>query len=152
MLSITQAAELRAATDQARHFTGVLGPWLEHLVQDEGFSLEQAREGLNKWVAIPYVDPKHGHMATLIKRNREVHFAIYRRFRHRSHVTSRRIAEFLQPILDENVFLVTRIDKPEDALFIEHIGFEELGVDAQGLTCYILNAIKYPKVRHANPI
>lgn len=122
-----------------------MGPWMEHLVQDEGMTIAQARETLSGWEAIPFIDPKHGHMATLIKRNREVHFAIYRRFRRKAQVTSRRIADFLQPLLDKNIFLVTKVAKEDSARFIEHLGFQELGTTMDGsIRTYILNAIKYP--------
>lgn len=151
-LSAFQAAELRGVAAKRHHFTGSMGPWMEHLVQDEGMTIAQARETLSGWEAIPFIDPKHGHMATLIKRNREVHFAIYRRFRRKAQVTSRRIAEFLQPLLDKNIFLVTKIDNPEDAKFIEHLGFQELSVAPDGVQCYILNELKYPRVRHASTV
>ncbi len=152
MLPHNLAAEMQRYNVERHRRTGPQGPWIEHLMDDEGLSYEEAKLALNGWEFIPFTDPKYGHMATLIKRNREVHFAIYRRFRHKAQVTSRRIAEFLQPLLDQNIFLVTKVAKEDSARFIEHLGFQELGVDAQGLTCYILNAIKYPKVRHANPI
>ena len=92
---------------QARNnlYRGSRGPWLEHLVEDEGLTYEEAMEALKDWEIIPYIDEKRGHMATLIKRNREVHFAIYRRHRARGNVTTKRIKDFLQPLLEKNVFL-----------------------------------------------
>lgn len=152
MLPHNLAAELARYNVERHHFTGPMGPWLEHLVQDENMPLAQARELLAGWEAIPFIDPKHGHMATLIKKNREVHFAIFRRFRHKAQVTTRRVAEFLQPLLDKNIFLVTKTDRPEDAKFIEHLGFQELSVAPDGVQCYILNEIKYPRVRHASTV
>mgnify|MGYP006373976971 FL=1 len=138
-------ADVRCYNARAPRYTGVRGPWLEHLVEDEGMTYEEAMVALADWECIPFVDPAHGHMATLIKRNREVHFAIYRRFRHKAQVTSRRIAEFLQPLLDKNIFLVTKVGKDESARFIEHLGFQELGTTMDGsIRTYILNAIKYP--------
>ena len=138
-------ADVRCYNARAPRYIGSRGPWLEHLVEDEGMSYEEAMATLADWECIPFVDPKHGHMATLIKRNREVHFAIYRRFRHKAQVTSRRIAEFLQPLLDKNIFLVTKVGKDESARFIEHLGFQELGTTMDGsIRTYILNAIKYP--------
>ena len=138
-------ADVRCYNARAPRYTGVRGPWLEHLVEDEGMTYEEAMVALADWECIPFVDPKHGHMATLIKRNREVHFAIYRRFRHKAQVTSRRIAEFLQPLQEKNIFLVTKVGKDESARFIEHLGFQELGTTMDGsIRTYILNAIKYP--------
>ena len=139
-------------TYQARQarYTGPRGPWLEHLVEDEGLTYEDAMRELTGWECVPYVDPVRGHMATLIKRNKEVHFAIYRKYRGRSHVTSKRIAEFLQPLLDDNIFLVTKVAKDESATFIEHLGFERLGSTIDGnVTTYILNTLRYPGVHHA---
>ena len=131
-------------------YVGPRGPWLEHLVEDEGLSYEDAMRELSAWECVPYIDEKRGHMATLIKRNKEVHFAIFRRYRGRSHVTSKRIAEFLQPLLDANKFLVTKVEKDESATFIEHLGFERLGTTLDGkLTTYILNTIRHPGARHA---
>jgi len=125
---------------------------MEHLVEDEGLSVGQAREALAPWKALPYIDPKHGHMATLIKRNKEVHFAIFRKHRRKGHVNLRRIKEFLEPLLNEEIFLVTKVAREDDARFIKRLGFEELGVDASGVTCYILNAINYPKATHHDPV
>lgn len=127
--------------------TGPMGPWIEHLMDDEGFSYEEARAGCLKWEMIPYVDPVHGHMATLAKRNKEVHFAIFKKFRGRAYVNMRRIKEFLQPILEKEVFLVTKIDDQKDAKFLEHLGFEQLSIANDEITCYILNNIKYPRTR-----
>lgn len=132
---------------RATAYSGDRGPWLEHLVEDEGVPLEQAVEMLGNWECVPYVDPVHGHMATLIKRNKEVHFAAYRRFRHRSHITPKRLREFFQPILDKEIFLVTKLAVgADDARFIQHMGFQELGVTLDGeIQTYILNEIRYPR-------
>ena len=136
---------------QARNnlYRGSRGPWLEHLVEDEGLTYEEAMEALKDWEIIPYIDEKRGHMATLIKRNREVHFAIYRRHRARGNVTTKRIKDFLQPLLEKNVFLVTKVGKDESARFIEHLGFQELGATMDGsVRTYILNEIKWPGKNH----
>lgn len=130
-----------------KHYEGPMGPWLEHLIEDEGLTHGDARNTLMGWQAIPYIDPAHGHMATLIKRNKEVHFAAYRRYRRKAQVTSRRIAEFLQPLLDKEVFLVTKLAPDEEAGFIKHLGFEELGVTMGGIRTFILNSIRYPGVK-----
>ena len=138
-------ADVQTYRARERHYTGVLGPWLEHLVEDNGMTLADARAALAEWEAIPYVDERHGHMATLIKKNKEVHFAGYRRFRGRSHINRRRLAEFLQPILDKEHFLVTKVFDGEDDAFILHLGFEPLGVTLDGnFKTFILNEIRYP--------
>ena len=129
-----------------RH-AGVRGPWLEHLVEDEGMDIAQAMSALDSWELLPYIDEQHGHMATLLKKNKEVHIAAYRRFRKRGHVNARRIAEFFKPILDAEVFLVTKLAPSEDSRFIEHLGFETLGVTIDGVRTFILNEIKFPEAR-----
>lgn len=142
-------ADVRCYNARAPRYTGVRGPWLEHLVEDEGLTYEEAMEALKDWEIIPYIDEKRGHMATLIKRNREVHFAIYRRHRARGNVTTKRIKDFLQPLLEKNVFLVTKVGKEESARFIEHLGFQELGATMDGsIRTYILNEIKWPGKNH----
>ena len=142
-------ADVRTYQARKRLYTGVRGPWLEHLVEDEGLTYDEAIEALSAWECIPYLDDQQGHMATLIKRNREVHFAIYRRFRGKNGITSKRIKEFLQPLLDDNIFLVTKVGKEESARFIEHLGFQELGATMDGsVRTYILNEIKYPRGHH----
>jgi hypothetical protein len=138
-------SDIRRHAARANLYQGPKGPWLEHLVEDEGLSLEDASKVLHEWEAIPYHDPVQGHMATLMKRNREVHFAAYRRFRGKAGMTPERIRAFLQPILDKEVFLVTKIDNPADARMIEHLGFQKLSVAQGGIQCYILNEIKYPR-------
>lgn len=138
-------ADVLTYRSRIAHYRGSRGPWLEHLVEDEGLTFEAATDLLKGWECYPFIDPKHGHMATLIKKNKEVHFAIFRRFRHKAQVTSRRIAEFLQPLLDKNIFLVTKVAKDEDRRFIEHLGFLPLGVTIDGTQTYILNDIRYPR-------
>ena len=137
----------RKYLERTKHYEGPLGPWFEHLIEDENLSLGEARDVLLGWQAIPYVDPTRGHMATLIKRNKEVHFAIFRKHRRRAQVTSNRIISFLQPILDKEVFLVTKLAPDEDDRFIKHLGFEELGATMGGVRTFILNSIRYPGVK-----
>ena len=142
-------SDVRCYQARSNLYTGSRGPWLEHLVEDEGLTYEEAMEALKDWEIIPYIDEKRGHMATLIKRNREVHFAIYRRHRARGNVTTKRIKDFLQPLLEKNVFLVTKVGKEESARFIEHLGFQELGATMDGsVRTYILNEIKWPGKNH----
>lgn len=141
-------ADVRTYQARANRYTGLRGPWLEHLVEDMGLTFEQATQALDGWELIPYIDDKHGHMATLIKRNKEVHFAGYRRFRGRSHINQRTLAKFLQPILDKEVFLVTKVFSGEDTRFITHLGFQPLGVTLDGnFQTFILNDIRYPRAR-----
>jgi hypothetical protein len=141
-------SDVRTYQARARLYTGDRGPWLEHLVEDEGMTMEQASEALGPWETIPYIDEKRGHMATLIKHNKEVHLAIYRKFRHRGQVTVKRITEFFKPLLDANIFLVTKLGRDDDARFIEHLGFEQLGVTIDGaIRTYILNELRMPRTR-----
>ena len=140
-------ADVLTYRNRNRHYTGDLGPWLEHLVEDEGMSLGQAREVLASWEKLPYIDPEHGHMATLLKNKKEVHFAAYRRFRKHGHINTARLTGFLQPILDKEVFLVTKLAPDEPSAFIEHLGFQQLGVSMDGYRTFILNAIKYPEAK-----
>ena len=138
-------SDVRTYQARATHYTGERGPWLEHMVEDCGCSLDEAMMFLAPYQMVPYVDPKHGHMATLIKRNKEVHFAIYRKHRRKAHVTSERIMAFLQPILDKVKFLVTKVADDESDAFITRLGFEPLGITIEGLRTFILNEIKYPR-------
>lgn len=142
-------SDVRTYQARSNLYTGPRGPWLEHLVEDEGLTYDEAMEALKDWEIIPYIDEKRGHMASLIKRNREVHFAIYRKYRARGNVTTKRIKDFLQPLLEKNVFLVTKVGKDESARFIEHLGFQELGATMDGsVRTYILNEIKWPGKNH----
>ncbi len=145
-------ADIRIHQAQAPLFTGPRGPWLEHLVQDEGVSMETAFEILAPWEMLPVVDEKRGHMATIIKRNKEVHLAVFRRFRNRAQVSVRRLTEILKPLLDKEVFLVTKVGKDEDSRFLERLGFEPLGVTMDGLIrTFILNEIRMPRTNtHIN--
>jgi hypothetical protein len=142
-------SDIRIYQARAPRYTGVRGPWLEHLVEDENLSYEDAMAALGDWQLIPYIDPKHGHMATLLKRNKEVHFAIVRKFRHKGHVNMRRIREFLEPILNEEIFLVTKVGRDEDARFIERLGFQTLGSTIDGsIKTYILNELRPHHATH----
>ena len=142
-------SDVRTYQARSNLYRGSRGPWLEHLVEDEGMTYDEAMEALKDWEIIPIIDERNGHMATVIKRNREVHLAIYRRFRHRNAVNARRIKDFLQPLLEKNIFLVTKVGKDESARFIEHLGFQELGATMDGsVRTYILNEIKWPGKNH----
>lgn len=140
-------ADVKVYLAQQTRFTGNAGPWLEHLTEDEGMTFEQAKQMLARWEMIPYWESPHGHMATLLKDQKEVHFAAFRRFRGKGYINAQRLQEFLQPILDKEVFLVTKLDSREDSRFIEHLGFEQLGVTIDGVRTYILNKIKYPEAK-----
>lgn len=139
-------SDIKCYQARANRYTGDRGPWLEHLVEDEGLSFEEASHVLGYWECIPYIDPIYGHMATLLKRNKEVHFAGYRRFRRKGYITPERIRSFFQPILDREVYLVTKLGRDEPRAFIEHLGFQQLGSTIDGTTTFILNEIKYPGV------
>lgn len=119
----------------------VRGPWIEHLMQDEGLSYEEARKQLERYECIPYVENGE-HMATLIKENAEVHFAAYRRYRHQGNITARRLRAFLLPILEQEGFLTTKLGPSDDERFITRLGFEQIGLSAGGQRIYMLNEIK----------
>lgn len=143
-------SDVRSYQARAPRYEGTRGPWLEHLVEDEGMSYEEAMAALSQWELIPYIDEKQGHMATLLKKNKEVHFAIFRKYRHKGNVSLRRIREFLQPLLNENIFLVTKVGRDEDARFIEHLGFQLLGSTIDGnIQTYILNELRHTRDHHA---
>ena len=91
-------------------------------------------------------------MATLIKDKKDVHFSIYKKYRAKNQVSAKRIKEFLQPILDAEKFLVTKVAREDDVRFIEHLGFERLGSTMDGISTFILNEIRYPRCKHGNKI
>jgi hypothetical protein len=101
-------------------------PWIEHLMQDEGLTYAQAREMLEGYECVPYVENGE-HMATLIKKNAEVHFAGFKQYRGKGYITRRRLREFLQPILDKEGFLTTKLAEGEPDKFITKLGFVEVG-------------------------
>lgn len=141
-------SDVRTYQARATHYTGPRGPWLEHMVEDCGCTMDEAVGFLSPYECIPLIDEKKGHMATVIKHNKEIHIAIYRRWRNRAQVNRARIAKFLQPMLDKEHFLVTKVGKDEDCRFIRHLGFQPLGVTIEGLRTFILNEIKYPRPHH----
>lgn len=101
-------------------------PWIEHLMQDEGLSYEAAREMLEGYEFIPYVENGE-HMATLLKKNAEVHFAGFKQYRGKGYITRRRLREFLEPILKREGFLTTKLADGEPDVFIKKLGFVEMG-------------------------
>ena len=100
-------------------------PWIEHLMQDEGLSYEAALEMLEGYEFIPYVENGE-HMATLLKRNAEVHFAGFKQYRGKGYITRRRLREFLEPILKREGFLTTKLADGEPDTFIKKLGFVEM--------------------------
>ena len=141
-------ADVRTYQARARLYTGDRGPWLEHMVEDCGLSLEEAGAALADYETIPVMDDARGHMATILKRNKEIHLAVFRKFRHRNQVTVEKLTQYLKPLLDKNHFLVTKVASDEDSRFIERLGFEQLGSTMDGTRTYILNEIKYPRAHH----
>lgn len=115
-------------------------PWVEHLMQDEGLDYRAARERLEGWAPVPYVENGE-HMATLIKRGAEVHFAIFKQYRGRGYITRARLRAFLQPILDDEGFLVTKLTRDEPDAFIRRLGFAPIG-ESPSHRIYMLNEIK----------
>lgn len=143
MLSARAKGELAYYREMQAHYRGDAGPWLEHLVEDEGLEMGEARALLSQYDLLPYVDRKLGHTSTLIKRGKEVHFCIFRRYRNTAHVSSRRIKEFLAPILKREGFLTTKVTGDESASFIERLGFEPFGgIIGTDVRIYILNKIR----------
>lgn len=142
-------SDVRSYQARVTRYTGDRGPWLEHLVEDENLTYEEAMSALVGWEMIPYIEGGE-HMATLLKKNKEVHFAIFRKHRHKGRVNMRRIKEFLEPLLNEEIFLVTKVGRDEDARFIERLGFQPLGSTINGeIHTYILNELKYVRDHHA---
>jgi hypothetical protein len=117
-------------------------PWIEHLMQDEGLSYPQAKELLEGYEMVPYVEDDI-HKATLIKKNAEVHFAIFKQFRGRGEITRRKIREFLQPILAGEGFLVTKISEDDSDTFITRLGFVKVGSTQAGQRIYMLTCIRF---------
>lgn len=115
-------------------------PWIEHLMQDEGLSYPDVRRMLEGWEPIPYVEGGI-HMATLIKRNAEVHFAAFKQYRGKGYITRTRLRRFLQPILDAEGFLVTKLSPRESDVFVRRLGFAKIGESASH-RIYMLNEIK----------
>lgn len=120
----------------------VRGPWIEHLMQDEGLSYPDAAKQLEGYEAIPFVENGE-HMATLIKKNAEVHFAAYRQYRGKGSINARRLRAFLLPILEAEGFLVTKVSKEENDVFIRRLGFGQIGETQTGMRIYMLNEIKF---------
>jgi hypothetical protein len=114
-------------------------PWIEHLMEDEGLSYEDARSMLDGFEMIPYVEDGV-HMATLLKMNSEVHFSIFKTFRGKN-ITRRRLKEFLLPILKREGFLTTKLHKDEPSRFIEKLGFVKVG-ESLSHNIYMMNELK----------
>ena len=110
-------------------------------MQDEGLSYPDASKMLLDWELIPCIF-NDTHMATLLKRGAEVHFAIYKQYQKR-YMTARRLRAFLLPILEQEGFLITKLgvgDKTER--FVTRLGFGPIGVDPiTQSTIYMLNEI-----------
>lgn len=114
-------------------------PWIEHLMQDEGLSYRDARRMLDGYEAIPYVEDGE-HKATLIKKNAEVHFAFFKKYRGKGVVTRTRLKAFFKPILDKEGFLTTKLAEGEPDSFIKRLGFSEIGKTASH-RIFIINSI-----------
>lgn len=111
-------------------------------MQDEGLSYPQARELLEGYECIPYVEDDI-HKATLIKKNAEVHFAIFKQYRGRGEVTRRRLREFFQPILASEGFLITKLGPDESEAFVTRLGFVKVGGTLTGQRIYMLTCIRF---------
>lgn len=75
------------------------------------------------WEVVPaFVEGQHA--ATAIIKGTEIHFGLVPEFRNR--VTRGRIRAFLQPLLDRQGFLTTRValEEPTKQRFVERVGFK----------------------------
>lgn len=111
-------------------------------MQDEGLSYPDASAMLDGWEMHAYVE--NGlHMATLMQRGSEVHFAAYRQYRKQGNITARRLRAFFLPILERQGFLTTKLGA-NDATerFIARLGFVEMGRTSAGQKTFILTSIK----------
>jgi hypothetical protein len=139
-------------TYQARRaaYTGPRGPWLEYMVEDVDMSIEEAVDMLGPYELIPVKDGAGQHIGTVLKRNKEVHFAFYRKYRMRRLITRELIDTYLAPMLRKNGYLVTKVadDEHESERFIVKLGFELIGSTMGGFRTFILNEIRYPGQKH----
>ena len=71
MLPHNLAAEMQRYNVERHRRSGSFGPWIEHLMDDENFSYEQAKLMLSGWEPIPIIDEKRGHIATVIKKKKK---------------------------------------------------------------------------------
>lgn len=115
-------------------------PWIEHLMQDEKLSYAQARAYLEGWEAHPFVDEHGKHLATLIKKGAEVHFAAFRQYRGKGGITRKRLRQFFAPLLEQEGFLVTKLAPGEPDAFIRRLGFGLIG-ESVSHRIYMLNDI-----------
>lgn len=116
-------------------------PWIEHLMQDEGLTYLQARELLDGYEAIPYI--KDGvHLATLLKKNAEVHVAGFKQYRGKGYVSRRCLRELILPLLEEEGFLTTKLAAGEPDDFITRIGFVQIG-ESPSHRIYMLTKIRF---------
>ena len=141
-------ADVRIYQARANLYQGDRGPWLEHMVEDCNCTIDEAAQLLADYEMIPVIDATRGHMATIIKRNAEIHLAIFRKFRHKNQVTVEKLKQYMQPLLDKGGFLVTKIEAGADPRFIERLGFVKMGSTMDGVTSYILTEIEYPRAHH----
>lgn len=141
-------ADVRTFQARSTRYTGSRGPWLEHMIEDCGCTFEEATLLLANYEVVPIIDEKRGHMATIIKQNKEIHLAIFRKYRHRNQVTVEKLQQYLAPLLAKEHFLVTKIEPGGNGRFVERLGFEKLGTTIDGMTTYILNEIRYPRAHH----
>lgn len=146
MPSDVSAAQAVAAV----HFRGPKGPWMEHLMQDEGLGAEQAHELLSHFEILPCDAPNIGHAATVIRRGNEIHLAVYRKYRKKGLVTRSALARVLTPLLEKHGWLVTRFGPGEDSSFAEKVGFIQLSATIDGTRTFILTHLRGKNVTRKN--
>ena len=102
------------------------------MVEDCGCSLDEAVELLTPYEVIPYIDPEARPHGDADQAEQGGAFCGVPAVSSQSACHIRPIKEFLQPILDKEKFLVTKVADDEADAFITHLGFEPLGTTMQG--------------------
>jgi hypothetical protein len=108
-----------------------MGAILDHLIQDHGASLAQAKAVLKVWELRP-IEQNGEVVGELMLQENEVHFALDQRFRKRMG-RGKLLRKVLDGLLAEKVFLVTRLfkhDKGGDTL-VRFMGFRLTHEDAR---------------------
>lgn len=104
-------------------------PILLDIQEESGLSRYDILNALHDWEAVPgYIDGVQ--VAAILKKGTEVHFAIDKQHRGKT-INRRRTREFLQPLLNEEGFLTTKLlhDRKGQQRFIERIGFKKTWSD-----------------------
>ena len=143
-------ADIRTYQARITYYSGDAGPWYEHLVEDEGLTLAEARDVISNFELYPCVVEGVGHVATIIKRNKEIHIAIYRRFRGKNHVTRAWLRRMLEPMMQKECVLCTKFGPGEDSSFAERVGFEQVGVTIDGVRTFLMTRFRAARTQNDN--